>query len=176
MIGHEEEEGSMNGNFITALRQNHALEHATIALLTRRVGLNVRLVGQATTAGFYVYGNVPTDAIQEAATEGLARLQSGERDLALSPLCGTNVSVAGIMAGVACLLALGGKDRRGRLPIAILAATWAIIAAQPVGRIAQKYLTTSADLSDVSIKRITRRGTRTRILHKIETARELKLE
>ena len=166
----------MNGNFITALRQNHALEHATIALLTRRVGLNVRLVGQATTAGFYVYGNVPTDAIQEAATEGLARLQSGERDLALSPLCGTNISVAGIMAGVACLLALGGKDRRGRLPIAILAATWAIIAAQPVGRIAQKYLTTSADLSDVSIKRITRRGTHTRLLHKIETARGLKLE
>jgi len=136
MIGHEEEEGSMNGNFITALRQNHALEHATVALLTRRVGLNVRLVGQATTGGFYVYGNVPTDAIQEAATEGLARLQSGERDLALSPLCGTNISVAGIMAGVACLLALGGKDRRRRLPIAILAATWAIIAAQPVGRIA----------------------------------------
>ena len=125
---------------------------------------------------FYVYGNVPTDAIQEAATEGLARLQSGERDLALSPLCGTNISVAGIMAGVACLLALGGKDRGRRLPIAILAATWAIVAAQPVGRIAQKYLTTSADLSDVSIKRITRRGTPTRILHKIETARGLKLE
>ncbi|TET38260.1 MAG: hypothetical protein E3J65_05365 [Dehalococcoidia bacterium] len=166
----------MNGNFITALRQNHALEHATIGLLTRRVGLNVRMVGQATTTGFYVYGNVPTDAIQEAATEGLARLQSGERDLALSPLCGTNISVAGIMAGVACLLALGGKDRGRRLPIAILAATWAIIAAQPVGRIAQKYLTTSADLSDVSIKRITRRGTPTRILHKIETARGLKLE
>lgn len=166
----------MKGNFITALRQNHALEHATVALLTRRVGLNVRLVGQATTAGFYVYGNVPTDAIQEAATEGLARLQNGERDLALSPLCGTNISIAGIMAGVACLLALGGKDRRRRLPIAILAATWAIIAAQPVGRIAQKYLTTSADLSDVSIKRITRRGTRTRILHKIETARGLKPE
>lgn len=165
----------MNGNFITALRQNHALEHATVALLTRRVGLNVRLMGQATTTGFYVYGNVPTDAIQEAAKEGLARLQRGERDLALSPFCGTNISVAGIMAGVACLLALRGKER-GRLPIAILAATWAIIAAQPVGRIAQKYLTTTADLSDVSIKRITRRGTHTRILHTIETARGLKLE
>ncbi|MFQ5925296.1 MAG: DUF6391 domain-containing protein [Dehalococcoidia bacterium] len=165
----------MNGNFITAVRQNHALEHATVALLTRRVGLDVRLVGQATTTGFYVYGNIPTDAIQEAVTEGLARLQRGERDLALSPLCGTNISVAGIMAGVACLLALRGKERR-RLPMAILAATWAIIAAQPVGRIAQKYLTTTADLSDVSIKRITRRGTHNRILHTVETARGLKQE
>lgn len=165
----------MRVDFITALRQNHALEHATIALLTRKVGPSVRLIGQATTTGFYIYGNIPTEAIREAATEGLARLQQGESELAISPLCGTNISVAGIMAGIACLLALGGKDRRQRLPIAILAATWAIIAAQPIGRVAQRYLTTLADVSDVSIKRITRRGTATRLLHKVETARDLKM-
>lgn len=161
----------MSVDIITALRQNHALEHATIALLIRKVGLNVRLIGQATTTGFYIYGNVPSEAIQEAATEGLARLQRGESELAISPLCGTNISVAGIMAGIACFLALRGKDRGRRLPIAILAATWAIVAAQPVGRVAQKHLTTSADVSNVSIKRITRRGTGTRILHKVETTR-----
>lgn len=164
----------MSVDIITALRQNHALEHATIALLIRKVGLNVRLIGQATTTGFYIYGNVPSEAIQEAATEGLARLQRGESELAISPLCGTNISVAGIMAGIACFLALRGKDRGRRLPIAILAATWAIVAAQPIGRVAQKHLTTSADVSDVSIKRITRRGTGTRILHKVETTRGLK--
>lgn len=161
----------MSVDIITALRQNHALEHATIALLIRKVGLNVRLVGQATTTGFYIYGNVPSEAIQEAATEGLARLQRGESELAISPLCGTNISVAGIMAGIACFLALRGKDRGRRLPIAILAATWAIIAAQPIGRVVQKHLTISTDLSDVSIRRITRRGTGSRILHKVETTR-----
>ena len=163
----------MNGDLITALRQNHALEHATIAILVRKMGLNVRLVGQATTTGFYIYGNTPTEAVQEAATEGLTRLQRGESELALSPLCGTNVSVAGILAGMACFLALKGKRQGRRLPLAILAATWAIIAAQPIGRAAQKHVTTSADLSNVTIKRITRRGAGARILHKIETARGL---
>ncbi|MBE0415109.1 MAG: hypothetical protein IBX36_01010 [Dehalococcoidia bacterium] len=162
----------MNGNLITALRQNHALEHATVSLLTRKVGLNVRMVGRTTIDGFYIYGNVPTEAIQEAAAEGLACLQRGESELAVSPFCGTNIVVAGMMAGIASLIALGGKDRRGRLPLAILAATWAIIASQPVGRAVQRYLTTSSSLSDVTIKRITRRSVGTRILHKIETARE----
>jgi len=162
----------MNVNLITTLRQNHALEHATTSLLTRKLGFKVRMIGRASIDGFYIYGNVPTEAIQEAATEGLARLQSGERELAVSPFCGTNIVVAGMMAGLACFLTLGGKDRRRRLPQAMMAATWAIIAAQPVGRAVQQYLTTSSGLSDVTIKRITRRGVGTRILHKIETARE----
>ena len=162
----------MSGNLITTLRQNHALEHATMAILIRKVGLNVRVVGSATIDGFYVYGDISTEAIREAATEGLARLQRGEQELAVSPFCGTNLAVAGIMAGIACFLALGDKDRGRQLPRAILVATWAIIAAQPIGRIVQKYLTTSPILSDVTIKRITRRGIGNRILHKIETARD----
>ncbi len=162
----------MRGDLITALRQNHALEHATISLLTRKLGLNVRIIGKATFNGFYIYGDIPSKAIREAATEGLARLQQGERELAVSPFCGTNIAVAGVIAGVACLLALGGKNRRRRLPLAILAATGAIIVAQPLGRAAQKYLTTSSSLSDVTIKRITRRGVGKRVLHKVETARE----
>lgn len=161
----------MNGNFITTLRQNHALEHATISVLTRKVGLNVRMVGRTTTDGFYLYGDIPTEAIREAAKEGLARLQGGEQELAVSPFCGTNIAVAGIMAGIACLLALGGKDRKRQVTRAIVVATWAIIAAQPVGRIVQKYLTTTPSLANVTIKRITRRGIGTRILHKIETTR-----
>ena len=161
----------MNGNFITTLRQNHALEHATISVSTRKVGLNVRMVGRTTTDGFYLYGDIPTEAIREAAKEGLARLQGGEQELAVSPFCGTNIAVAGIMAGIACLLALGGKDRKRQVTRAIVVATWAIIAAQPVGRIVQKYLTTTPSLANVTIKRITRRGIGTRILHKIETTR-----
>jgi len=160
----------MDGNLITALRQNHALEHATVSLLTKKLGLNARMLGKATFDGFYIYGNVPTEAIREAATEGLARLQSGERELAISPFCGTNIVVAGIMAALACLLVLGGKSRRRRLPLAMLAATWAIVASQPIGRAVQKHVTTSSTLSNLQIERITRRGVGTRILHKIETA------
>ena len=161
----------MDDDFITVLRQNHALEHATIAVLMNKVGPNVRLIGQATPNGFYIYGNVPTEDIGKAATEGLARLQRGERELAVSPLCGTNISIAGIMAAMACFFAFRGKHRARRLPVAILAATWAIMAAQPIGRAVQKHVTTSSDLSSVTIKRVMKLSSGNRILHKIETTR-----
>ena len=162
----------MNSDLITILRQNHALEHATISLLTKKLETNVRIIGKSTIDGFYIYGNVPSKAVREAATESLVRLKGGEHDLAVSPHCGTNIVTAGIMAGVACFIALGGKNRGQRLPLAIMMATGAIMASQPVGKAAQKYLTTSSSLSDVTIKRITRRGSGSRILYKIETARE----
>ena len=162
----------MVGDIITALRQNHALEHATITILINKLGLNISMVGQTTIDGFYIYGDIPADTVQEAATEALARLQRGESRLAVSPFCGTNLVVAGILAGITCFIILGRRRQVRRLPQAIVAATWAMVAAQPLGRAAQKYVTTSADLSDVSIARITRRGSGTKILHKIETSRE----
>ena len=162
----------MSDNLINALRRNHALEHATIAVLARGMDLNVRLVGRASFDGFYIYGSIPSEAIKEAASEGLARLQRGESELAVSPLCGTNITVAGILAGIACLLALGNKNRRQQLPQAILAATWAIMLSYPLGRAVQKYVTTSANLSNVSIKRITRRGIGRQVLYKVETTSE----
>ena len=169
---HEAREAVMEGNVIVALRQNHALEHATISLLIKRVGPNVRMVGIATHDGFYIFGDVPTDAVREAATEGLEHLKEGDSELAVSPFCGTNLVVAGTMAGLASLMVMGSKDRRKKVLPVIVAATLAVIAARPVGRAVQKYVTTSSDVADVSIKRITRRGVGNRILHKVETARE----
>lgn len=161
----------MSNSVIASLRQNHALEHATISSLVKRVGVNVRMVGCATHDGFYIYGDVPTEAVRDAAMEGLRRLQQGESDLAVSPFCGTNLVVAGMLAGIASLIVLGGSDRRKRVLPVIVAATWAIAAARPVGRAVQKYVTTSSDLTGVTIERITRRGAGGRILHKIETGR-----
>ncbi|MDY6916911.1 MAG: DUF6391 domain-containing protein [Chloroflexota bacterium] len=162
----------MSDGIILSLRQNHALEHATIASLIKRVGVNVRMIGCATHDGFYLYGNAPMEAVRDAAKEALERLQAGESELAVSPFCGTNLVVAGVMAGIASLIVLGGSDRRKRLLPVIVAATWAIVAARPVGRAVQKYVTTSSDLTGLKIRRITRRGVGTRTLHKIETARE----
>ena len=159
----------MESDIITVLRQNHALEHATISLLTRKLDSSIRIRGMATFDGFYIYGNLPSKAVREAATEGLVRLQGGEQELAVSPFCGTNIVIAGIIAAIAILLALGGKNRGQRLPLAIMAAVGAIIIAQPLGWAAQKYVTTCSSLHDVTIRRITRRGSGRRILYKIET-------
>lgn len=161
----------MNLDFITAIRQNHALEHATIALLAKQAETGVRLIGRATGSGFYIYGNVSTEAVEEAAAEGLTRLQKGEGELAVSPFCGTNLVVAGTLAGILSMITLGRKNRLQRLPQVILATIGAVVIAQPVGRLVQRYLTTSASLDRVRITGITRRGRGRLTFHKIETTR-----
>ena len=163
----------MNPGLVTALRTNHALEHATIALLAMRIGVGVKLLGRATPGGFYIYGDAPTQMVEEAANEGLTRLQQGEADLAVSPFCGTNVVVAGVLAAISSLLVLRRKDGLRRLPRAIMMAMTSILLAQPLGGLVQKRLTTSGDLTGVTITKVTAKGKGTRTRHKIETARRL---
>src|SRR5207247_8658926 len=96
---------------INAVRRNHALEHATISILLNRHG-PMRLVGRAVPDGFYIYGDIPTDRLRELADEALTRLQRGEADLAVSPLCGTTIAVAGVLARLGSYLAVGWRARR----------------------------------------------------------------
>jgi hypothetical protein len=159
----------MGFDFVKALRRNHAIEHATAALLITKMKARPRLVGRATTDGFYIYGDVSTEAVSQAAEEGLARLKNGEHDLAVSSLCGTNLAVAAVLAGLASMLTIRGKRGSHQLPNAILASLAAIALAQPLGRTAQRYLTTSSDVATVSISEVTSKGEGTRTRHKIGT-------
>jgi hypothetical protein len=153
-----------------SVRRNHALEHATISILLGRLGPGVRMVGRATRNGFYIYGDLPTNAIRESAKEALARLKRGEAGLAVSPLCGTNLAVAGILAGGSSLLALGNQSRLQRLPNVLLSAVLAVLVAQPLGRLVQKHVTTSADVSGMEIVGIREGGRSPARFHKVETA------
>ena len=162
----------MLGKIVRSVRRNHALEHATIAVLMGRLGPDTRLVGRASPTGFYIYGDLPTDKIEESAQEGLARLQQGEARLAVSPLCGTNLAAAGIMAGLASLLSAGGnRNRWERMPMALLASMLAVLAAQPVGRWLQKRFTTDPDLRDVEIVAVHSATGGLGHYHKVETSR-----
>jgi len=155
---------------INSVRRNHALEHATISLLLSRHG-PMRVVGRAVSDGFYIYGDIPTERLRELADEALTRLQRGEAHLAVSPLCGTNIAVAGVLAGLGSYIALGAGPRRlGGVSGAILAAMLAVLASQPLGRLVQKHYTTSPDLEGVrivSMKPMHRRFFRG---HKVRTA------
>ena len=82
---------------IDRTRRNHGLEHATITLLSQRQrGLS--MVGRSTPNGFYLYGDVSTEALAEAAAAALARMRAGEHHLAVHPNCGTNFVTAGLAA------------------------------------------------------------------------------
>ncbi|MDP2950087.1 MAG: DUF6391 domain-containing protein [Chloroflexota bacterium] len=154
---------------IAAVRRNHALEHATIANLMGKVGQPTRMVGRASPGGFYLYGDIPTDKVRESAVEGLARLKRGEWQLAVSPLCGTNLAVAGILAGLASVLAIGNRGRFERLPNVLTAAVLALVGAQPLGRLVQRHVTTSADLDGLEIEDVSRAGGGVLPLHKVRT-------
>ncbi len=158
-------------NPVNATRQNHALEHATIALLLQRLGINTRIAGRATAGCFYVYGNLPTEMVEEAAHEALARMKNGERDLAVSPFCGTNIAVAGTLAGLVSMIALGNRNRMLGLPRVLVAAIGAVLAAQPLGRLVQKHLTTTPDLTNLHIAKVTKAGWGPAVSHKIKTVR-----
>ncbi len=155
---------------INAVRRNHALEHATVSILLSRHGPHTRVIGRAAADGFYIYGDIPTEALEEFAHEGLARLQRGESHLAVSPLCGTNLAVAGLMAGLASLFAMGRRTRLEGLPGALMAAMVAVLAAQPLGRLVQKHITTSPELDGVRIVSVAPVGRRFPRLHKVRTA------
>jgi len=129
---------------ISTVRRNHGIEHATVHVLTAR-DPSTRLIGRADTSGFNIYGDVPTDALVSAAQEALARLQNGERALAVHPRCGTNLVVAGLLTAVAAAFAIGRKPSLRKLPDAILATTIAAFVAQPLGMSLQARVTTSPD-------------------------------
>ena len=152
---------------IDRIRRNHGLEHATVALMLARQG-PMRVVGRSDHGGFYIYANVDTERLREYAEEALVRLQRGEEHLAISPMCGTNIAVAGVLAGFTSYLALRRADGHvDGLTKAVLAGLLSVIASQPLGRLVQKYATTSPELSGVRITSVDRLSGR---IHKVRTA------
>lgn len=162
---------------ISRVRRNHALEHATIQVLSER-NRDLRLVGRSSMWGFYIYGDTSTADVLVAAQEGLRRLRSGQRNMAIHPNCGTNLAVAGVLAGLGAFLALGGLspkrdrpflDRLARLPLAFTAATLGIILARPLGPAFQAHVTTQPDVGDMHIVGVTRERKAGITIHHVRT-------
>jgi hypothetical protein len=158
---------------IRRTRRNHALEHATIHLLSAMLP-GKSLAGRSTPFGFYLYGDVTTDNLTAAAYDALNRLRQGESRLAIHPGCGTNFLTSGTFAGLAAFATLSvgdQKHRLSRLPDVLIATTVALMVAQPVGPQLQQKITTLADMGDLVITAVRKLGTRGSItMYYIETA------
>ena len=140
----------MLGRFAEAIRRNHALEHATVAVLLAKHG-PTRVAGRASVDGFLLFGDIDTEEVTACAQEALRRLKSGQASLAVSPHCGTNVAVAGLMAAAAATATLAFGQVKGRFPNAFMAAMFGVIFAQPIGHFVQEHLTTSPRVDSVEI-------------------------
>jgi hypothetical protein len=68
-------------------------------------------------------------------------------------------------------VALGNRSRVERIPNVVLASMLAVLAAQPLGRLAQKHLTTHPDLSDTEVLGIREGGRGPGRYYKVDTAR-----
>lgn len=149
---------------VSSIRRNHGLEHATLHILSQRYpGLS--LAGHSNASGFWLLGDVPTEAVRSAVGEALQRMRGGEHNLAVHANCGTNFVTAGTVAGLAGAAAMFGvgskmKDKLERLPLAATMATLGLILAQPLGLLMQERITTSGQPGGLEVIEIrpARRG------------------
>jgi Domain of unknown function (DUF6391) len=124
-----------------AVKQNHALEHATIVLLSRKYP-EVRFAGISFAAGFFVFGDVPTDAILPAAQEALTLLRTTSPELAIHERCGTNLAVTAMLTGLSAMTVARMRRPFGTANNVILATMAAMIVSRPLGLTVQRYVTT----------------------------------
>jgi hypothetical protein len=163
----------LNSPVISRIRRNHGLEHATLHILSERFP-GVPMAGHSTAAGFRLLGNIPTEAVQAAVEEALRRMQEGEAKLAVHPNCGTNFVTAGTLSGLAGAAAMFGAGRRTRdkverIPMAIVLATLALIAAYPLGMKVQEKVTTSGKPEGLQVTKITRTQRGAMTIHQVLT-------
>ena len=136
---------------ILTIRQVHALEHATVWVLSELAdsgtakASNESIGGMSTSQGFYLYGAVDPFQLDRAVEIALQRITSGEWDLAVHPRCGTNLSVAmsltaGLALGISIFLPPRPIEQLLGLGIAVTAARQL---APELGILTQKYLTTA---------------------------------
>src|SRR5579859_1301577 len=96
------------------VRQNHALEHATVTILTNDLpGLSVS--ARSNLRGFTIFADLDPVLVRRAADEAMERLRAGEAELAIHPNCGTNLAVGMSIALLGSLWSLTAMRQRTRL-------------------------------------------------------------
>ncbi len=137
----------------SAVRQNHALEHATIVLLSKKFP-EVRLAGISSALGFFVFGDIPTEAILPAAQEALNLLRTTHPEMAIHERCGTNLAVSGMLTGLSAMAVARLRRPYSTANNVILASTAALILARPLGLMVQRYLTTQTPNASMVITKV----------------------
>jgi Domain of unknown function (DUF6391) len=153
------------------IRQNHALEHATVSILASRApGLAVS--ARANPRGFTIFADLDLESVRRASAEALARMRAGERELAIHPNCGTNLAVGTSVMLLGWLLALMTLRPRVRLASAAIGSLAGFASARPLGSVVQRHITTLPDVHDVRIAAIRRRHVFGRRFVEVLTATE----
>ncbi len=140
--------------FLREIRMQHGREHATVSVLLER-GARLPLGGNATPGGFFIYGRASTKEVRDAAEEALARLQTGQGHLAVSPYCGTNI-LAGAFIALAVSWILQGRSKSiaSRLGSSMVGVMVGLTLSRRVGAFVQRRFTTLPDSNGVSVRAV----------------------
>lgn len=164
-------EAYMLDQLISRVRRNHALEHATIHMLSEK-HTQFSAQGNSDHRGFNlnVYGRIHEEEVAAAVYEAHRRLKAGQRHLAVHPNCGTVLLTTATMATLAAQAVFGVELKRqhrsamtlptllNALPSAVLAVVVALIVSRPIGIQLQEQYTVDGNIGDlqiVSVRRIT---------------------
>jgi hypothetical protein len=132
------------------IRQNHALEHATVTILAREKP-DLACSARSNSRGFTIFASLDPIWVRQACDEALARLCAGEAELAIHPNCGTNLAVGTSLAMIGSLFGLTAMRPRTRVASALASSLAGIMAARPLGEVVQRHITTLPDLHDVRV-------------------------
>jgi hypothetical protein len=135
------------------LRQNHALEHATITILQQR-DPNVRVIARSTSRGFRLYGTAKLEEVRQAVDEALQRLRGGESELAITQRCGTTVAVGVLVGTLGLWLNEFMRSPRQKIALGIATSLAIAVTSQPVGLLAQRHLTTEAQIDGLAVREV----------------------
>jgi hypothetical protein len=150
---------------IDRIRRHHAVEHATIHILSARQP-TAKLAGHSYPRGFRISGDGADADVRAAVEEALQRLP-GEPALAVHPMCGTNIVVGGMIASALSLAVLASLNEESRVrrlieaaPRLITASTLAFVASQVAGPAVQRRITTLPRVDGLRVAdvRVRRRG------------------
>ena len=153
------------------IRQNHALEHATITILSGYIP-ELRVSARSSSRGFIIFGDVDLGQLRRALDEALRRLQAGEAELAIHPNCGTNLAVGISLATLGTLLGLASTRTRTRVASTAFSSVAGVMAARPLGELVQKHVTTLPDLQGVRVSKIFRRKILGMTVVEVQTVQE----
>ena len=138
------------------VQHNHALEHATINLLSRQYP-QAQIMGLSGPGGFTLYTSLTAEEVVPATRQALHALKRGELDLAVHDHCGTNLVVTAGLTTAATLLGLGLRRKRKlfdlveKIPQAMLLNALALMVAAPLGHWVQSNVTTDPEVGGVEI-------------------------
>jgi hypothetical protein len=142
---------------ILATRRNHALEHATIHILSAKYP-DRHMAGHSNPTGFFIIGNITTEDLKAATQEAWTRLRAGESKLAIHPGCGTNFATSMLMSGAMAWFPMSGaksfRQRFWLLPFAIGLGVLGLALSRPLGPRLQEKVTTEANLGNLQIEDI----------------------